>query len=247
MGPTPPRHISPLGGAFNFRDLGGLTARSGRIVRRGLLFRSDTLQALTADDVAWLLAQARLEAIVDLRAAHEVAEEGRGPLAGQAHLAYVNTPLAMASTEQVPADEVLNALYLGCLGASSMLAPAVGHLAAFAGRPTVFHCAAGKDRTGVLAAVVLRLLDVDDDAIVADYLASAHNMPRMLARFATWPRYRDHLAGMPPQVYAVEEAPIRRFLAELDRGHGGARAWAASRGIGPELLARLEDRLLAAP
>ncbi len=144
------------------------------------------------------------------------------------------------------AEEVLNALYLGSLEPGSMLPSAVGLLADFAGHPTVFHCAAGKDRAGLVAAVVLRLLGVDDDVIVADYMASAENMPRMLERFASWPTYRDHLAGMPPQVYAVEEPPIRLFLAELDSRYGNARAWALSNGIPSETLARLEHALLVA-
>jgi protein-tyrosine phosphatase len=240
------RHLSPLGGAFNFRDLGGLKTRDGRSTRRGRLFRSDTLQALTPEDVVRLLAEIGLEAIVDLRVAHEVAEEGRGPLASHPKISYLNTPLAMASAVGVPAEEVLNALYLGSLAPGSMLPSAVGHVAALAGRPTVFHCAAGKDRTGLVAAVVLRLLGVDDEVIVADYMASAHNMPRMLQRFASWPRYRDHLAGMPPQVYAVEEPPIRLFLAELDKRYGDAHTWALSNGIRVEVLHELVRALVVA-
>ena len=240
------RHVSPLSGAFNFRDLGGLATRDGRVTQRGRLYRSDTLQALTPDDVVRLTVELGVEAIIDLRLASEVAGEGRGPLASFAGVRHINTPLQMASADKLPAEDVLNALYLGSLQPGSMLPRAVEHLANLAGRPTVFHCAAGKDRTGLLAALVLRLLGADDETIVADYMASAHNMPRMLERFASWPRYRDHLAGMPPQVYAVEEPPIRLFLAELDKRYGGARAWALSNGILSEALAHLEHELLAA-
>jgi len=239
------RHRSPLAGAFNFRDLGGLATLDGRVTRAGLLFRSDTLQALTPDDVLHLSSELGLAAIVDLRLMHEVAEEGRGPLGAREEIHYVNAPLQMASAEGLAPDEVLNALYLGCLNPDSMLPKAIAHLVELAGRPTVFHCAAGKDRTGIVAAVVLRLLGVDNDTIVADYMASVHNMPRMLERFATWPRYRDHLAAMPPQVYAVEEQPIRRFLRELDEEHGGARAWALSHGISAAAVARMRHELLA--
>jgi hypothetical protein len=61
---------------------------------------------------------------------------------------------------------------------------------------------------------------------------------------ATWPRYRDHLAQMPPQVYSVEEPPIRLFLAELDKRYGSTRAWALSNSIGSEALSQLEQGLL---
>jgi protein-tyrosine phosphatase len=240
------RHISPLVGAFNFRDLGGLATRNGYVTRFGRLFRSDTLQVLRQEDIVHLTTVLGLKAVVDLRLVREVAEEGRGPLAGLTGIRYVNTPLEMASAENLQPEEVLTSLYVGCLGRGSMLARAVEQLAAFAGSPTVFHCAAGKDRTGLLSALVLRLLGVGDDAIVADYMASTHNMPRVLERFATWPRYRDHLAAMPPQVYAVDEPPIRRFLAELDDRYGGARAWALANGVRTESLAQLERELLAA-
>ena len=156
------------------------------MTKHGRLFRSDTLQALTPDDITHLVAVLGIEAIVDLRQAREVAEEGRGPLSECPGITYINTPLAMTSADSVSPDEVLNALYMRCLAPDSMLPRAVEHLAALAGRPTVFHCAAGKDRTGLVAAVVLKLLGVDDDVIVADYMASAPNMPRMLERFASW-------------------------------------------------------------
>lgn len=239
------RHVSPLAGAFNFRDLGGLVARDGRAVECGRLFRSDTLQVLTPGDVAHLTTNLGLEGVVDLRGAQEVAEEGRGPLAERAEIRYVNTPLDMASRGNLAPEDVVNALYLGTLDPGSNLPRAVEALAGLAGRPTVFHCAAGKDRTGLVAAVVLRLLGVDDAAIVGDFMASAHNMPRIVERMADWPRYRDHLAAMPAQVYAVEEAPIRLFLAELDRRFGGARGWALRHGIGPEMLSRMEQSLLS--
>jgi protein-tyrosine phosphatase len=238
-----PRHESPLDGAFNFRDLGGLPAPGGRTVARGKLFRSDTLQALSARDVALLRDQIGLRVVVDLRLAHEVNDEGRGPLAAEAAIGYVHAPLGMASTAGIAPEQVLEALYLQCLASPSTL-QAVEHIAAHAGQATLFHCAAGKDRTGVVAAMVLSLLGVDDEVIVADYLDSAPNMPRMLARFAGWPRYRDHLASMPPQVYAVQEAPIRSMLQALREQHGTAREWALEGGIAAASIDRLRRELI---
>lgn len=238
-----PRHRSPLEGAFNFRDLGGLRTSAGRRVRGGLLFRSDSLQALTEGDVATLRHDYGLKVVVDLRLEREVAEEGRGPLASVGEVGYVNAPLEMASTEGTAPEEVLNTLYLQCLASPSMVR-AVGRIVEHAGQPTLFHCAAGKDRTGVVAAIILGLLEVDEEQIVGDYMDSASNMPRMLERFATWARYREHLAAMPPQVYAVEESPIRLLLAELRQQHGGARAWALERGIASSAIDRLVSAAL---
>lgn len=233
-----------LTGVFNFRDLGGLPTADGRVTRSGRLFRSDTLQALTPEDVHYLATTLGLKAIIDLRLAREVAEEGRGPLAAHEGIAYFNAPLEMASVENVDPALVLHDLYAGCLQRGEVLAHAIDRLAEFAGQPALIHCAAGKDRTGVLAALVLKFTGVSDDVIVADYMASAPNMPRMLERFASWPTYRDHLAAMPPQVYAVEEAPLRHFLDVLDRRHGGAQAWARSNGVSEETLRTIREGLL---
>jgi protein-tyrosine phosphatase len=234
---------SILAGAFNFRDLGGLPVSRGGRTQPGLLFRSDTLQALTPSDVERLVHQVGLRSVVDLRLAEEVVREGRGLLELQQDIRYTHAPMGMAPTQGVAPDEVLDVLYRSCLASDSMVL-AIEQIAANAGQPTLFHCAAGKDRTGLVAAMLLSLAGVDTDAIVADYLRSAHAMPRMLERFATWPRYRDHLAASPPQVYAVTEAPIRRFLDELALNHGGAWVWAEARGLSAAALERFVRTLL---
>jgi hypothetical protein len=113
-----------------------------------------------------------------------------------------------------------------------------------AGRPTVLHCAAGKDRTGLVTALVLRLLGVADEDIIADYLATADNLPRIIERFRGWPRYREHMALVPPEVYQAHEYTIRGFLHGLDERHGGAHGWARSRGIDDDVLQRLSAGLL---
>jgi hypothetical protein len=86
-----------LTGAFNFRDLGGLPTVGGRRTRPGLLFRSDTLQALTEADVAHLVRSLGVMLVMDLRDADEAVEQGRG-LLGRSPLCYVNLPLDAAPT-----------------------------------------------------------------------------------------------------------------------------------------------------
>lgn len=150
----------------------------------------------------------------------------------------------MASTEGISPDEALNRLYLQCL-TSPALTTAVTRIAEQAGQPTVVHCAAGKDRTGVVAAVVLGLLGVTEAAIVDDYLASAANMPRTVERFKSWPRYRTHLAAMPAAVYAVWPGPIRHLLHALSCEVGTALQWALRQGSSAALLGQLEQQLVA--
>lgn len=235
---------SALTGAFNFRDLGGLHTRTGLRVRRGVLFRSDTLQALAADDVAYLVETLGLELIVDLRSGQEAVAQGRGPLAF-APVSYLNSPLIEAKVSRLPPREQALSYSLEHLASPlSPLATVVRILCAQAGRPALVHCAAGKDRTGLVTALLLRLLEVDDEEIVADYLNTALAMPQVMKRFANWPFYRDHMRSVPPELYRAEEHTIRGLLSGLDEQHGGAEAWAQARGIGADETARLRRGIL---
>lgn len=84
MAEPTPRHVSPLTGAYNFRDLGGLPAGPDHRVRAGVLFRSDTLQALTDADVMRLVARIGVELLVDLRLGPETVSEDYGGAEGWA-------------------------------------------------------------------------------------------------------------------------------------------------------------------
>ncbi|MFR9805178.1 tyrosine-protein phosphatase [Pseudonocardia sp. RS010] len=233
-----------LEGAFNFRDLGGLRAGPGLRIRPGVLFRSDTLQALSPADVAYLTEELWLELIIDLRIGPEAVAEGRGPMA-EMPVSYLNAPLRDLPVSDLPAREQSLHFYLEHLASpTSALATLVRVVAALAGRPLLLHCAAGKDRTGLVTALLLRLLGVDDDDIVADYLVSGTNMPRIVERFQGWPRYRDHMSVVPAEVYQAQEYTMRGFLEGLDAHHGGADAWAESRGISPVEIRRLREGLL---
>jgi protein-tyrosine phosphatase len=239
-----------LTGAFNFRDLGGLPTIDGRRTRSGLLFRSDTLQALTKEDVAHLVKSLSVMLVMDLRDAGEAIGEGRG-LLGDSPLSYVNIPLEPAPTVAAPSHaapapgSATLDFYLGHLDPGSPVLPlALQILAVALTRPAVVHCAAGKDRTGLVVALVLSVIGVRDEAIVADYMATAQNMPRINERFQSWPRYREHMAAADPELYHVQEHAIQAFLRELDQRHGGARTWATRRGVPGSLLDMLTDRLL---
>lgn len=239
----PPTTGLTLVGAFNFRDLGGLPRKHGGRIRPGRVFRSDTPQMLTSTDTEVLVGDCGIRTVVDLRLASEISEEGRGPLGACHQVHYINSPLEMASTEGIPPGQILDHLYARCL-ASPSLPQAIEAIAEQVDHPILFHCAAGKDRTGVVAAMLLALLGVEPDAIVADYMRSRDAMPRIIERFKSWPRYREHMATMPPEVYGVAESTIRRLLKAIEVEHGGAREWAERRGIAPSSLMRLEQHLI---
>ena len=153
-------------GTANFRDLGGLPTEDGGCIRPGLLFRSDTLRELTAADVDVLVRRLGLQLVVDLRAPGEVAGEGRGLLEAEP-VRHVN--LALHSRDQRPIPDLtadtLVQHYLGYLAVSTAAAAEAFRLLAGDGLPAVVHCAAGKDRAGVMAGLVLRAVGVPADVV----------------------------------------------------------------------------------
>jgi hypothetical protein len=239
---VPDELVGPAG-TLNFRDLGGLPAGPGRRTRPGVLFRSDTLQALTDDDVALLVDRIGLEAVIDLRVGAEAVEQGRGPLVTR-DVTYLNAPLREAAPNDEPPTRQALLFSLEHLGApTSVLGSVVRAAAAFAGRPTVVHCAAGKDRTGLVVTLLLALAGVEREAIVADYLVSGPNMEAVMGRFATWPRYRAHIASVAPEMYMAHESTVSGVLDALGERYGGVHGWARARGIDDALLARFPDLL----
>jgi protein-tyrosine phosphatase len=236
-------------GAYNFRDLGGLPTDDGRWTRRGVVFRSDTLDELTEADAVLACETLGIALVIDLRTPEELGAEGRGPLV-RCGVSYVNLPVYVPAfdedgAEPWPGGDLLVSRYFGYLELSAdNVVAALEVLSSAAPSPTVFHCTSGKDRTGVVAALLLRLLGVKKEAVVEDYAGSAAFVPRLLERLARSPNYQTAPA-LPPEIYQAEDTTMRIFLAELDRRFGGAAAWARARGLTPETAARLERSLLS--
>jgi protein-tyrosine phosphatase len=238
-----------LAGVYNLRDLGGLPTEDGGVTKRGRLFRSDSLQSITAEGVALLSETLGVRSLIDLRGEDEVVIEGRGLLA-EAHTRYVNLPIVQEDGTLVSfledgrtADLLPRYLsYLDSPGRAMLRA--IELLSEAETSPTVFFCAAGKDRTGVLSALVLRLVDVEPRAVVDDYLLSAESAEIILReRLMLSTAYADKIASLPREVYTAEASTMERFLTALDERYGGAEQWAVGQGLAPEVLDRLRRAL----
>ncbi|HKT00432.1 MAG TPA: tyrosine-protein phosphatase [Rugosimonospora sp.] len=178
-----------LSGAPNFRDLGGLAAAGGRRVRPGVLFRAPALGRLTDEDVARLDRLGLVE-VIDLRHADEIAlappdRLPPGPVvthipvfdADDEVFRFVAAVMLgqQAPDSPHPADptQLMIGVYrwlVTSAPARSGFARAVRRIAAAGGRPVLFHCSAGKDRTGWLSALLLSALGVPRDRLTVDYL-----------------------------------------------------------------------------
>ncbi len=238
----------PLEGAYNFRDLGGLEGKDGRRVRPGLVFRSDRLTNLTEAD-AEVLEPFAIGRIYDLRSDLELTHHGAGDFAA-AEGRHRHTPLVRVSLSitdsRIDWEKVdLQSRYLEMLQEGApVIRDIFEHLAAPDAPATVFHCTGGKDRTGVVAAVLLRVLGVDDEVIIADYAISE----RYLAPFVESTRAMMESEGFDTElVLYLCGSPaerMRKMLADMDARWGSAEAYLEWTGVSPATVAALQSRLL---
>lgn len=244
--PADDRRWVPLDGAFNFRDLGGYRTRDGGALRWGSVFRSDALQHLSAGDLRSVEALG-VDRIIDLRSPEEIAAVGRGELALHP-VEYVTAsiiPSAGGEAVGAPEGDDIAERYLWYLDVGRDAFVEAFEVLAEPGRgAVVFHCAAGKDRTGVLAALLLSLLDVSEDDIVADYALTNRALPSILGRLALDPVHAENIAVMPASRRTVQPETMRRFLRRLDVEHGGARSWLDQAGVPAATTERLRTALL---
>ncbi|MCU0475300.1 MAG: tyrosine-protein phosphatase [Anaerolineae bacterium] len=173
--------------AVNLRDIGGYPAAGGKRVRWGLVYRSGTLHELSAED-SQRLAELGLRLICDLRSDEELADAPDD--AARFGAAYKHLPVqterntlqrvraAMFQPERL--SDFLRETYKTVMleDNATLIGGILRDMLAPDGLPMLFHCTAGKDRTGVVAAVLLATLGVPDAVIAADYAQSNHFQPR---------------------------------------------------------------------
>ncbi len=226
-------------GVFNFRDL----ASASPLVRPQFVYRSDGLHR-TDREGADAVARLGIRRVMDLRSLDEQAREG---MFEHVDIETISSPLVADNTEigrQINngGDDPLRSHYVAMLADSQdEMARAIGLVAESIGegRPVVFHCTAGKDRTGLLAALLLGMAGVEREAIVDDFHASAEGVEQM-RRFYERERNETHeekarQMGIDPAVahhmMLAERSTMEATLAHLDDRHGGVDAFVRMIGV----------------
>lgn len=223
----------------NFRDLGGFRGLHGRRIQTGRLYRSATLDWMTRSDARFAHAELGVRTVIDLRAAHEVRAGDDHPLfqlgVARAHLPFSNA-LVEAGWSCLSSDS-LESYLLPLQHARDSVRAAVDQLAVPDTLPAVVHCAAGKDRTGTLVALLLEVLGVSDEDIEADYRASEPHLARAMT-----------IAGGDPEVEAHEleiyPDSLLGTLAWVRETFGGAEAYFLVCGVEEPTIRRLRESLL---
>ncbi len=241
---APERHV-PFDRVFNFRDLGGYATRDGRTLKWRTLFRADGVHRLTVEELAPL----GVRTVLDLRTPLEREERGffAHDSVGYHHLPILQTTWDReAITDEDDAVRFLADRYLEMLDEGrDAIARALHILADPDALPLVFHCAAGKDRTGVVAAIVLDLLAVDDDDIAADYSLSRLGMGRFREwLLVTYPEAADAMSSQPQAFLEAPAEAMHRFLDGLRARFGSVHAYVEHLGVEPDVLAAVRSNLL---
>ena len=231
----------PFLGIFNFRDLGGIPVSSISSTRLSRLYRSDSFNDSTDEDIELLLKVIGIRKIIDLRAKNEVTVLALTEKILISSVEYCHRPMNGGSiqvTERI--EDILPSRYMSYLElCTESLVAAIHDLAATPNVPTVIHCRVGKDRTGVLVALVLSLIGVSADQICADYAKTALAVPKIRLQLAKSSFYATTLGNLPDEIFSAREDTMLRFLALVDEKYGSPLAWASSHGIDDQIIAQL--------
>lgn len=236
----------PLAGTFNLREVRDYAARDGRMVRPGLLYRSDALHRLD-DEGRAALRKREIRTVLDLR---EPGERELEPdrLEGVG-ASVVTHPLINAREDGAGRRGAieLEAMYAWIIAdRGPQLAGAIRELARTGALPAVVHCTAGKDRTGIVIALLLSSLGVDDETIAADFAVTELNLgdefrrlflERAVARGTDPVTLASALGSDPSLAYQV--------LTQVSASDGSAAAYLVRHGLPEDDLAALRERLLS--
>jgi protein tyrosine/serine phosphatase len=237
-----------LEGAHNVRDLGGLPTAAG-LTRHGVLLRSDGLDALTVGDVRLLVDEVGLAQVIDLRAPSERSERAEGRLQAAG---ITMSPLPVVTDEDIrrrkgdrvqqfqtgedPAVIMANGyVELVELGGTALSA-ALRRITADGGSPAIVHCSAGKDRTGVLVALLLDVVGVEREVIVADYAVTQERMGPVVERLRNASAFHELAHRVAAFAYEARPETMRLFLDHLDARWSGGEGYFIAQGVEPATI-----------
>jgi protein-tyrosine phosphatase len=236
--------LIPLEGCLNFRDLGGYAGEGGGKIRYGQIYRADDLSKLSAADIV-RIGELGISIVIDLRSAEEL-NRAPNPLCGRPGFAYHHVPLLdglNSSPDGPPEIQSLPEMYKSLLPkAGAQIGRVFQALCRREGRGAVFHCTAGKDRTGVIAALILNLCGVADGDIIADYALTYGRMKPLFDAMIR--KARQAGVDVPEHLLCSDPAFMEEFLGFLKQTYTGAESYLRGQGLSPGDLGTLRDSLL---
>lgn len=239
------RHI-PLEGTHNVRDLGGYPHRGGGVTIWRALLRADGLHHMTDASIVEL-AEMGVSTIIDLRGPNELAAHPN-PFAGHLRIRYHNVPLFDALAPIATANTTFDmaARYRDAVDrCGDRIAEVLTAIAEAEAGAVVFHCTAGKDRTGIIAALLLLAAGVPQDVIVGDYALTTTTASVLLVQLRTAAIANGATAEIIERVLASEEQTMRQLLQHIEARHGGIDVYLVGIGLDRPAITKLRARLVA--
>ncbi len=237
---------------YNFRDLGGYQTTGGRKVAWRRIFRSGELHNMTRDDADRLKEKIGLTSVLDLRSNLEINQHGLG-LITESGFNYFNVSLISDGGDRegnIRRYQNINDMgqfYLRLAAQkdfSQGIVQSLEIIADPANHPLVFHCSAGKDRTGVLAAILLNSLDVITEDIVNDFLLSEPYVKIVASRIQNDPKLAEDHKSLPEYFWRVRPESMVMFLTGLKQEYGSVKMYLDAQGAKPSLITQLKNTLL---
>jgi protein-tyrosine phosphatase len=237
----------------NFRDLGGYHTHEGYTVAWRKIFRSSDLSNMTDNDFSKLRDELRITSVINLRSNFEIERQGVG-LINNSEIKYHHVSLMSdggdreANQRRYKGLTNMGELYLQLIQHKEFgrrIVEALEIIAEPANHPLVFHCSAGKDRTGILAAIILGILGVADEDIINDYCLSASYIEALYNRIRSEPQMDEDAKSLPDFFWKVVPESMALFLTTLKQEYGSAEQYIKAQGAEPELIRLLKRSLLS--
>jgi len=242
------RHL-PVQGAYNIRDLGGYKSVLGKTIPWRRFLRSDSLHRLADGEIERLHAIG-LRKVIDLRTPAELAQ-APNPFASYPNVQFANVPLfddlspeALSKTRR-PGDDPLIAFYMAAIDTRGAAISAImAEIAGVEQGAVLFNCTAGKDRTGIIAALLLGLADVPHDQIVEDYTLTADLITDLVAEFLELSRARGGDTESYAKLLQSPGPTMASTLAQIQAKYGSISEYLEAIGLPLSDVEKLRSRLL---
>jgi protein-tyrosine phosphatase len=234
-------------GIINCRDIGGYRAEGGRIVAWRRLFRSGYVHPMTEHDLNRLKEELKLTSVINLRR-NKAGQQKEVSLLSDAGIKYYNAPFFSYQQEELGLDfSNMGEAFLFRIRHKEYAKPIIDALEIIAdpkNLPLLFHCGAGKDRSGLVAAFVLSVVGVAESDIIADYILSAPYMRELVAGMMNDSNTPEEEKNLPAYTWEATAESMALFLTGLKREFGSARGYLKMNGADKSLFGRLEKALL---
>ena len=246
-----PPHVIDVPGAHNVRDLGGYRGADGKTVRYGRVYRSSSLAKATPEGLSRLRSKG-VTLVIDFRTSSEIRQEGQDKLPSgakrqKAPVNFVELAGILSTPSLNPAVTAMNRSYRRMVTDAKARAAFARTFrsVAKAKSPVLFHCTSGKDRTGVMAAILLLSVGVDKATVYRDYLRSNDELGSYNQEIIDYLEREDVDSRLVKPALEARRSYLDAWFSEIKKRYGGFDAFLRKGlGIKPAEKTALRKRLL---